>query len=202
MQSSTKYFQYGQTEIDHLKAADPILGAAIDRVGMIRRAVDPDLFSSLMSSIVSQLISTKAARTIWGRIIQQVGEMTPHNLARQPAELIRSCGISMKKATNMLHIAELITAGTFDLEGLGQLPDDEVVNQLSSLPGVGKWTAEMMLIFSMQRPDVVSWGDLGIRRGMMKLYGLETMTKKQFDQYRLQYSPYGTVASLYLWEIS
>jgi len=77
-----------------------------------------------------------------------------------------------------------------------------VIKRLVSLPGVGVWTAEMMLIFSLQRPDVVSWGDYGIRKGMMKLYGLDELTREQFDKYRKRYSPYGSVASLYLWEIA
>jgi len=85
---------------------------------------------------------------------------------------------------------------------LAHLSDEEVIKQLSLLNGVGIWTAEMLLIFSLQRPDVVSYGDLGIRKGMMKLYGLESLTKKQFESYREHYSPYGSVASLYLWELS
>ena len=92
--------------------------------------------------------------------------------------------------------------GHINLKELEHLSDDEVIKQLSSLHGVGVWTAEMLLIFSLQRSDVVSYGDLGIRKGMMKLYGLESLTKKQFANYRERYSPYGSVASLYLWEKS
>ncbi len=89
-----------------------------------------------------------------------------------------------------------------DLDRLNSLPDGEIIKRLSSLHGVGVWTAEMMLIFSMQRPDVVSWGDHAIRKGMMNLYGLTELTREQFDKHRKRYSPYGTVASLYLWEIA
>ena len=86
-----------------------------------------------------------------------------------------------------------------DPDGLRELPDDEVIARLVALNGVGIWTAEMILIFSMERPDVVSWGDLAIRRGMMKLYGIGTLDRAAFDRYRKRYSPYGSVASLYLW---
>lgn len=92
--------------------------------------------------------------------------------------------------------------GEIRLEELNRLSDAEVIKQLMSLKGVGKWTAEMLLIHAMERPDVVSWGDIAIRRGMMKLYGLQDLTKEQFDTYRLRYSPYGSVASIYLWTLS
>ena len=92
---------------------------------------------------------------------------------------------------NELNIAELAT-----------LSDAEIIRRLSSLNGVGVWTAEMLLIFSLERPDVVSWGDLAIRRGMMNLYGLDSLTREQFDRYRKRYSPYGSVASLYLWALA
>jgi 3-methyladenine DNA glycosylase/8-oxoguanine DNA glycosylase len=82
------------------------------------------------------------------------------------------------------------------------MSDTRVIERLSSLPGIGVWTAEMLLLFSLRRPDVVSWGDLAIRRGMMNLYGLKDLSKKQFDRFRKRYSPCGSVASLYLWALS
>ena len=92
--------------------------------------------------------------------------------------------------------------GELDLAGLRSLSDADVILRLTALPGVGRWTAEMYLLFSLQRPDVVSWGDLAIRRGMMNLYGLTTLSREEFDRYRRRYSPYGSVASLYLWAVS
>ncbi len=82
------------------------------------------------------------------------------------------------------------------------MADEEIIDVLSSLRGIGVWTAEMLLLFSLCRPDVVSWGDQAIRRGMMNLYGLKTLSREQFERYRRRYSPYGSVASLYLWAIS
>jgi DNA-3-methyladenine glycosylase II len=99
-------------------------------------------------------------------------------------------------------ISEAAISGDLALLELRGLPDEEVIEKMSSLPGVGVWTAEMLLIFSLCRPDVVSWGDLAIRRGMMKLYGLKELSKQQFGRFRKRYSPCGSVASLYLWDLS
>jgi DNA-3-methyladenine glycosylase II len=198
----TKYFDYGQDEIDYLSSVDSILGAAMARMGKVERVIIPDLFAALVYAIVGQLISVKAAHTIWGRMQNQLGEISPQNMAMQTAEDIQKCGLTMKKAVCIQNIAQSITQGAFDMNELHDLSDAEVIKKLMTLNGVGKWTAEMLLINSMERRDVVSWGDIAIRRGMMKLYGLSTLTKEQFEQYRLIYSPLGSIASIYLWEIS
>ncbi|MFC5700636.1 DNA-3-methyladenine glycosylase family protein [Cohnella faecalis] len=198
----TKFFAYGEEEMAYLSNADPILGAAMARMGKIERGVIPDPFAALVHAIVGQLISAKAVRTIWERMHIRLGEITPKNLAAKSADEIQSCGITMNKAICIASIARKISDGLFDLQQLRELTDDEVVRKLSSLDGIGKWTAEMMLIHALERRDVVSWGDMAIRRGMMKLYGLTELTKKQFDRYRASYAPYGSVASIYLWELS
>ncbi len=198
----TKYFNYGQEEIDYLSSVDTILGAAMARMGKVERVIIPDLFAALVYAIVGQLISVKAVHTIWARMQNQFGEISPQNMARQTAEDIQKCGLTMKKAVCIQNIAQTIIQDAFDLNELHDLSDAEVIKKLMTLNGVGKWTAEMLLINSMERRDIVSWGDIAIRRGMIKLYGLSTLTKEQFEQYRLNYSPLGSVASIYLWEIS
>ncbi|MGO4184753.1 DNA-3-methyladenine glycosylase, partial [Paenibacillus sp. TAF43_2] len=182
----TKLYDYGQAEIDYLKNVDEALGAAMSRLGKVERIIMPDLFTSLVYAIVGQLISAKAVHTIWERMQVRLGEITPLNIANQTADQIQSCGITMKKAICIKSIAESIIHGEIRLEELNRLSDAEVIKQLMSLKGVGKWTAEMLLIHAMERPDVVSWGDIAIRRGMMKLYGLQDLTKEQFDTYRLR----------------
>lgn len=199
---ATKYFEYGQQEMDYLSTADPVLGEAMLRMGKVERVIIPDLFSALIHAIVGQLISVKAARTIWLKMQDKFGEITPQRLATHSADEIQSCGLTMKKAVCIHHISNLVAHGAFKLEELYALSDQEVIQRLTTLNGIGNWTAEMLLINSMERPDVVSWGDIAIRRGMMKLYGLETLSKAQFEQYRRGYSPLGSVASIYLWEIS
>lgn len=198
----TKLFQYGQEEMEYLSKADATLGEAITRIGKIERVIIPDLFAGLVNAIVGQLIAVKTAQTIWARMQESLGEITPQHLATLPAEKIQQCGITMKKAVSISSIAHQITTGEFQLEELKILPDREVIDRLTKLQGIGLWTAEMLLILSMERPDVVSWGDAAIRRGMMNLYGLNELTKEQFEQYRQRYSPYGSVASLYLWELA
>ena len=108
----------------------------------------------------------------------------------------------MRKAENLSRIAHSVLSGETDLEHLNQLSDPEIVRVLSALPGVGEWTAQMLMIFAMGRPDVISYKDLGIRRGMMAAYGLESLSKKQFDEIARAYHPYSSAASIYLWHLS
>jgi len=195
-------FEYDQSSIDYLQKRDKKLGAAIERIGRVERQVIPDLFTALVHSIVGQQISKQAAATVWNRVQEYFGEITPARVAVASSEEIQQLGMSLRKATYIKGVAEAALEGSLDLDRLNSLPDGEIIKRLSSLHGVGVWTAEMMLIFSMQRPDVVSWGDHAIRKGMMNLYGLTELTREQFDKHRKRYSPYGTVASLYLWEIA
>jgi len=199
---SIKYFDYGQEQIDYLTQADPDLGEAIARIGRPERPVIPDLFTALVHAVIGQLISTKAVNTIWGRMQERFGEISPGSLASRSADEIQGCGMTMKKALCIWEIARKAVEGELDFSGLSRLGDEDIITELMRLKGVGRWTAEMLLLHSLERPDVVSWGDLAIRRGMMRLYGLSALTKAQFDAYRARYSPYGSVASIYLWELS
>ena len=196
------YFEYGQKEIEYLKNRDRKLGAKIDEISMLQRRIEPDIFSALISSIISQQISTKAAITVKNRLIDLVGEITPKNIAKLEIESIQKCGMSIRKANYIKEIGNVAINKTIDFEGLHKLTDEEVIKELVKLKGVGEWTAEMLLIHSLQRPNILSYKDLGIRRGMMELYGLTELSKDEFQVYKNRYSPYCTVASLYLWEIS
>ncbi|HWP97292.1 MAG TPA: DNA-3-methyladenine glycosylase [Syntrophomonadaceae bacterium] len=195
-------FLYGQKEMDYLKRKDKKLALAIDRIGMIERSVIPDLFAALVHSIVGQQISNKAVKTIWNRMLERFGEITPQNIAAVPSEEVQQCGLSMRKASYVKGICDTVLKGDLNVFELSKLPDEEIIKHLSSLHGIGVWTAEMIMIFSLQRPDIVSWGDLAIQRGMMLLYGHKTLDKTKFERYRKRYSPYGSVASFYLWEIA
>ncbi len=197
-----KFFDYGESEIDHLICVDPTLGSAISKLGHLNRDVIPDLFPALIYNIVSQLVSLKSAETVWGKMINKLGKITPANLVLFSADDIQRCGMTMKKAHCILEVAELALNKELDLDNFRNLSDDEVVMELTKIKGIGRWTAEMMLILSMERPDVVSFGDLAIRKGMERLYGVEKISKEQFAKYKNIYSPYGSVASIYLWEIS
>jgi len=194
------YFRYGEKELAHLRHADKCLAAAIDKIGIIRRRVNPDPFAALIENIIAQQISTKAASTVTGRLNALCG-MDIVLLHALTIEQIQACGMSMRKAGYIKGIAQAAIDGTVNFAQLAQMPDDEVIKTLTALPGIGTWTAEMLLIFSLCRPNVVSYGDLAIRRGMIRLYGLQDLPRERFDCYTKQYAPYGSVASLYLWEI-
>ena len=195
-------FPYGSMEIAHLKDRDPVLGAVIDRIGRIEREVQPDLWTALVHSIVSQQIANAAAATVWRRLSERCGDITPSRLMETALMDWQACGIPRRKAEWLHHLGSQVASGALDLSALRTLPDATVIQTLSALPGVGVWTAEMLLVFALGRPDVVSGGDQAIRRGMMRLYGLETLSKAQFAHYRERYRPYGTVASFYLWAVA
>ncbi len=195
-------FRYGKTEIDHLKRKDKKLAAAIERIGTIECEIIPDLFTALINNIVGQQISSAASATVWGRMKERFGEITPERLDTATLEEIQQCGLSFRKAGYIKEASRAVAEGELELSTLWPLTDAEVIRQLSSLRGVGEWTAEMMLIFSMERPDVVSRGDLAIRRGMMALYDRKTLDNESFRRYSRRYSPFGSTASLYLWEIA
>lgn len=195
-------FKYGQVELEYLKKKDKRLGAAIERIGIIEREVNPDLFTALINSVVGQQISSKAAVTVWNRIKMCLNVITPETICAATLESIQQCGLSMRKAEYIKGIGTAVMDRKLNLNELHDLSNNEIIERLAALNGIGKWTAEMLLIFSMERPNVVSWGDLAIQRGMMNLYGLKALTKEQFEKYAKRYSPYGSVASLYLWALS
>ena len=145
----------------------------------------------------------RAPATVYGRLTELCGgAITPESLGAQTPETIQKCGMTMKKAQNLAAIAGRVLSGETDLSHLDSLSDEEVIRVLSALPGVGEWTAQMLMIFSMGRPDVISYKDLGIRRGMMAAYGLNSLDKKQFDAISAAYHPYASTASIYLWHLS
>jgi len=196
------FFEYGAEAIEYLKKRDKRLGDAIDRIGPIHRKVDDDLFSGVVRHIVGQQISTAAQTTVWNRIIDKLGAVSAEAICLCPRDELQGCGITFKKADYILEFAVKVRSGSFDVEALRDMPDQEVIQRLSALSGIGVWTAEMLMIFCMQRPDIVSYGDLAIHRGMRMLYHHRGIDRNLFEKYARRYSPYGTVASLYLWAIA
>jgi len=146
------------------------LGAAIDAIGFIKREVNPDLFSALVNSIIGQQVSAKAHATIWERMKKGLGTVTPQTVLNCTEAELQRHGISHKKAAYIRNAAEKIADGRFDIKSLLEKSDEEVCKELSALNGIGTWTAEMLMLFSMQRLDVLSYGDLAILRGMRMLY--------------------------------
>ena len=196
------FFQYGETEIAYLKQADKRLAEVIDRIGKVERRVIPDLFAALVHSIVGQQISTKAHETIWRRIENALGKVTPEAIDRLPVEELQGFGITFKKAAYIRNATRKVMDGTFDIQALYTMSNDEVCARLSELDGIGVWSAEMLMLFSMQRPDILSFGDLAIQRGLRMVYHHRKITRELFEKYRHRFSPYNSVASLYLWAVA
>lgn len=195
-------FRYDERAKKHLCEQDAKLGSFIKTFGDIEREMQPDLFEALTNSIISQQISGKAAMAIYSRLKAAAGELTPAVIAALPESEIRQCGISQRKTAYIKTAADAILTGTLNPARLQGLDNEEVIGVLTQLPGIGRWSAEMILIFSLGREDVLSYGDFGIRRGIMKLHSLSELSKKQFHYYQTLYSPYGSIASFYLWEIA
>lgn len=195
-------FAYGETELAYLRSRDARLAEAIDAIGPVEREVDDDLFSSVVHQIVGQQISTKALATIWVRMRERLGIVDASHVLDAGRDGLQALGISFRKADYLLDFAERVQDGSFDLDAVAALPDEQAISALVSLKGVGRWTAEMILLFCLQRPDVLSFDDLAIQRGMRMLYHHRRITPQLFAKYRRRYSPYGSVASLYLWAIA
>lgn len=198
--SECEVFDYGESEVSWLGKRDPVLGAFISKRGRLMRRIYPDAFAGLSRAIIGQQISARAHEAIWQKFTGRFGQNAPGRIACANPDALRQCGISRHKAGYLIGVAREFAEGRLSHELLASYEDDALINRLVALPGVGRWTAEMLLIFTFKRKNVMSFGDLGIRRGLENLYGYAKVTRKEFDSHFLDYSPVATVASLYLWE--
>lgn len=196
------YFEYGEDEISYLRKKDKRLCDVIDRLGHIEREVDGDLFSAVVHNIVGQQISTKALATIWQRLNAALGRIDAESVLSAGVDKLQALGMSFRKAEYITDFAARVRNGEFDLDGIWHMSDEEAVWELCSLKGVGVWTAEMILLFCMQRPDVFSYDDFGIQRGLRMIYRHRAIDRRLFEKYRRRFSPYCSVASIYLWEVA
>lgn len=188
---------------EHLSTNDNRLGSIISEIGTIRQNLNTDLFFSLVESILSQQLSPKAADSIIGRFVELFhGSIIPSSIGEVTDEQLRSCGISRQKVTYIRSVAEEFASGRLDSEMLANLDDLQVIEELVSIRGVGTWTAKMILIFSMGRPDVLPHEDLGIVNAISKLYGKKKKPdRKAVERIAKKWHPYCSVASLYLWKL-
>ena len=195
-----------------LAASDPTMAALVERVGKIDLATrlkrrqeerPADAYGALLRAIVGQQLSTKAARTIYLRVLDLFGGATPspEQLLDASEEDLRACGLSGRKTEYIRDLAAHVIGGELELERLEELSDEEVIEEIVAVRGLGQWTAEMFLLFHLQRPDVLSGGDLGIRKAIQLEYGLEEMPPpKRVLEIGEPWRPHRSLASLYLWE--
>jgi len=195
-----------------LAATDPTMAALIARLGEIdietrlrRRSEErpADAYGALLRAIVGQQLSTKAARTIYGRILDLFDGATPppERLLEADEADLRAAGLSGRKVEYIRDLASHVLSGELELDRLGELSDEEVVGEIVAVRGLGVWTAEMFLLFHLERPDVLSGGDLGIRKAVQIEYGLDEMpTPTRVLEIGEPWRPHRSLASLYLWE--
>lgn len=188
--------------VDHVRKADPVMRDLIDRVGPLRLKPRRRRFDMLVRSIISQQISTGAANSIYRRLKQTVApeRLNAPTLAALSLAQFRGAGISPQKTRYLVDLSEHVLKGQLQLDRLPRMTDEEVIQELVQVKGIGVWTAQMFLIFSLGRPDVFPHDDLGIRVALRKLYQLKELPDKQTSHaIALPWRPYATVASWYCW---
>jgi DNA-3-methyladenine glycosylase II len=195
-----------------LAAADPTMAALIERIGEIDLATrlrrrserrPADAYGALLRTIVGQQLSTKAAQTIYLRVLELFGGRTPapEQLLEAGEKSLRAAGLSGRKVEYVRDLASHAISGELELDRLNELPDEEVIEEIVAVRGLGRWSAEMFLLFHLERPDVLSGGDLGIRRAVQIEYGLGEMPVPALVlEIGEPWSPHRSLASLYLWE--
>jgi DNA-3-methyladenine glycosylase II len=199
----------GRMRVIHLKRVDPILGAAIKKLVLAKNGLDEmpkkrrNYFKSLVVAIVNQQLSGKAAATILKRfeaLFPGKRFPKPEDVLKMPVPKMRKAGLSRMKISFLKDLSQHIIKGSLDFKKLSKLADEEVIEQLVRVKGIGRWTAEMFLIFSLGRNDVFSYGDLGLRNAIRALYKLKAHpTPAQAEKISAAWKPYRSLASRYLW---
>lgn len=187
--------------MNHLKKSDPILRAIIERVGPCRMEFGPAEFSSLAEAIVYQQLNGKAAVTIFRRFADLVGDpLTPEGILKLTDEQLRGVGLSKQKSAYLKDLANKTAGGLLDFVKLPELSDEEVIEHLTQVKGIGVWTAHMFLIFSLRRPDVLPTGDYGVQMAMKKHYKKRKLPKpKDMEKIAKAWTPYRSIACWYMW---
>lgn len=202
VQGEVRYVEYGDDAVAYLSERDPRMADAIARIGHVWRVRDDDLFQAVVHSIVGQQISTRAQATVWARMRDGLGTVDAAHVVAASVEELQAFGMTYGKAGYIRDFALRVQDGSFDIAAVERMGDDEAIEALASLRGVGRWTAEMILTFCLNRPDVFAYDDLAIQRGLRMLYHPRRITRKLLERYRRRFSPYCSVASLYLWEVA
>ncbi len=198
----------GDEGLERLRASDDTLARVIDERGPLDlearvRGRPQDAYGALLRAIVGQQLSVAAARTIYNRFTDLFGGRTPtpEELLEVDADTLRGVGFSRAKAGYIRSLAEYIISGELELDRLDELGDEEVARELIAVKGLGQWSVDMFLIFHLGRPDVLPVGDLGVRRAVERLYGLEALpSAAELEALGERWRPYRSLASLYLWE--
>jgi DNA-3-methyladenine glycosylase II len=192
--------EYWQQACAELAAADPVMAALIARYPDARLANRGDPFQTLARAIVGQQISVKAAESVWARFADYARHVTPEQVATLDPETLASCGLSRRKAEYLRDLAGHFVDGRIEPARWGHLDDETVIAELVDVRGVGRWTAEMFLIFNLRRPDVWPVDDIGLQKAVALHYlNSERPTPRMLRQHGERHAPWRTVATWYLW---
>lgn len=202
--TSAAFAAFGKKAVAHLKKVDPVLGKVIDHVGTYKGWPNTNgtHFDAVCRSIVFQQLSGKAAGTIHGRFQGLYGGRTPkpEELANTPDEHLRGVGLSRQKSAYLKDLGSRVAGGTLPIETLHELTDAEVITALTQVKGIGRWTAQMFMMFRLGRPNVLPDLDLGVQKAIQKAYRLRKLpTPERVLKIGAKWAPYRTVASWYLW---
>ena len=187
--------------VNHLKKCDPVLCAIIQRVGPCRMEFGVPEFASLAEAIVYQQLNGKAAVTIFNRLVALAGDpLTPEGILKLSDEQLRSVGLSKQKSSYLKDLAAKTAAGLLGFSRLYELPDEEGIQHLTQVKGIGVWTAHMFLMFSLRRPNVLPTGDYGVQVAIRKHYKKRKLPKpKDMEKIAKAWEPYRSVACWYMW---
>src|SRR5579885_3254318 len=192
---------YMRQAISHLKKCDPVLCAIIERIGPFRMEYGPPEFHSLAEAILYQQLNGKAALTIFNRFAALAGDpLTPAGILKLTNEQMRAVGLSKQKSAYLRDMAERAARGELDFSKLHEMSDEDVIKHLTQVKGVGVWTAQMFLMFTLKRPNVLPTGDFGVQNAIKKHYKKRKLPKpKDMEKIARAWSPYRSIACWYLW---
>lgn len=188
---------YDTKEMQYISDKHPLMKKLVEHYGKLQMGKVKDIYMSLVLHIISQMLANSVSEVLIKRFLNLAGEITPENVLRVGKEAIRECGISLKKAEYILDLSNSVVEEVYDFSSLESMGDDEAVKYLMQIKGVGKWTAEMIVEFTMGRLNVFSYDDVALQNGIKKAHGFKTLSKNRFERLRKLYAPYCSVASVY-----
>jgi DNA-3-methyladenine glycosylase II len=192
--------EYWSQAAADLSRHDPTMAELVERYAGVSLASRGDAFGTLARSIVGQQISVKAADAVWGRFVAQIGEVVPARVAEFGESGLAGCGLSRRKIEYLCDLAGHFVGGQLDPSAWLRLSDDEIIAELTAVRGIGRWTAEMFLIFHQLRPDVFPLDDIGLQRAVFERYfSGERQTRRALAEFGERWRPWRSVATWYLW---
>ena len=196
--------EYWEAACKHLKRSDRVMKRLIPRFGDARLTSRGDAFTTLSRSVVGQQISVKAAQSVWNRFSELArpngGPLSPQTVACLEVEALRGAGLSARKAEYLLDLAAHFASGRLHVNQWSEMPDESIIEELIEIRGIGRWTAEMFLIFHLMRPDVLPLDDLGLIKGIsLNYFSGESVSRAEAREVAEAWAPYRSVATWYLW---